>query len=117
MSNRVTTFLRRFFRAEQGSVAVMSAFLIPAAAGFICLTAEFGHSLIVKVENQRIADSAALAAANAYTSSGSTTTMTSVAQNVAALNGVAGTAATATIINSPRTAGSQAVRVVVSTQS
>ncbi|MDB5545287.1 MAG: hypothetical protein JWO64_2436 [Hyphomicrobiales bacterium] len=117
MSNRVTTFVRRFSRSDRGAVAVLSAFLIPAAAGFICLTAEFGRSLVVKVENQRIADSAALAAANAYTSSGSTTTMTSVAQNVASLNGVAGTAATASIITSPRTAGSQAVRVVVSTQS
>jgi Flp pilus assembly protein TadG len=117
MINKLTAYARRFSRADRGAVAVLSAFLIPAAAGFICLSAEFGRSLVVKVENQRIADSAAIAAANAYTSSGSTTTMTSVAQNVAALNGVAGTAATASIITSPRTAGSQAVRVVVSTQS
>ncbi|MDB5640757.1 MAG: hypothetical protein JWN07_74 [Hyphomicrobiales bacterium] len=117
MSNTFASFIRLFRRADRGSVAVMAAFLIPAVAGFVCLTAEFGRSLVVKVENQRIADVAALAAANAYSSTASTTTMTSVAQNVAALNGIAGTSATASVINSPRSAGTQAVRVVVSTQS
>lgn len=117
MSKPIAHFLRRALRAEGGAVPILSAFLIPAVAGFLCLSAEFGHGLAVKVENQRIADMAALAAANAYVTSGSTTTMNSVAQNIASLNGVSGSAATATLVSSPKTAGAQAVQVTVTTQS
>jgi Flp pilus assembly protein TadG len=117
MSNKLAKHAGRFLRAERGAVAVLSAFLIPAVIGFACMTAEFGRSLVVKVENQRVADAAALAAANAYSSTASTATMTSVAQNIATLNGLAGASASASIITSPRTAGTSAVQVVISTQS
>ena len=106
----------RFLRAERGAVPIMSAFMIPVVGGTLCLAAEFGIGLSSKVENQRIADIAALAAANAYASGGSTATMTSVAQNVATLNGAPAASASASVVTSPRTPGSQAVQVTISTQ-
>ena len=42
--------------------------------------------------------------------------MTSVAQNVVPLNGVAATAVSASLVTSPRTASSQAVKVTISTR-
>ncbi len=111
----IIAWLIRFARQRQGSVSVLAAVALPALIGFVALSAEFGHGLVTKVENQRIADLAAYAGALAYTATSSTTTMTAAAQNVAALNGIATSAVTASLVASPRTTGSQAVLVNVTT--
>jgi Flp pilus assembly protein TadG len=109
---------KRYARDEGGAVAVMAALLLPLLIGFIALVAEFGFGFAVKAENQRIADLAAYAGATAYTgaSSGNATTdMNAAVSRIATLNGISSTEATASVITSPRTAGSQAVSVTVST--
>ncbi len=82
-------FFSRFARHRGGTVSIIAALALPLLLGFVALVGEFGYGLVVKVENQRTADMASFAAALAYSSTNSTTTMTAVAQNVAVLNGVA----------------------------
>jgi Flp pilus assembly protein TadG len=110
------TSLRNFAGADRGAVAVMTAFALPVLLGIASLAAEFGHGLLTRTENQRIADQAAYAAAVAYSSTNSTTTMVSVAQNVAALNGVAASAVSATLVaSSPQTSTDAAIKVTITT--
>src|SRR5262249_7747474 len=64
------------------------------------------------VENQRVADLAAFAAATAYNPD-SSVSITTIADNVASLNGVAPSAVTAALVTSPTGSGKQAVQVMV----
>ena len=77
--------------------------------------AEYGNGLLHKVEDQRIADAAAFAAATAYGAS-SSNSITSAADAVATINGIPTSAISATLTNSPTGDGNQAVQVSVSTQ-
>jgi Flp pilus assembly protein TadG len=103
------------FRDRRGAVSVVAALALPVLIGFSALVGEYGRGLLVKSENQRVADLAAYAGALAYNATGSTTSMTSAADSVAALNGVAAASVTATLVNSPTGSGSQAVQVRVQT--
>ena len=80
------------------------------------LVAEYGHGLLTKVENQRVADLAAYAGALAYNTSNSTVDMTTAANNVAALNNIPSSAVTVTLVTSPSGDGQSAVDVQISTQ-
>ncbi|MHB8529382.1 MAG: pilus assembly protein TadG-related protein, partial [Caulobacteraceae bacterium] len=106
-------FTRRIDR--RGSVSVIGALVLPLLVGMTGLVAEYGHGVLVKVQDQRIADLAAYAGATAYNATGSTASMTSVIDNVAALNGVAAGAVTGTLVNSPSGDGNQAVHVAINT--
>src|SRR5262245_12130396 len=100
-----------FWRNQNGNISIIGALSLPILIGVVALVAEFGHGLLTRAENQRVADAAAYAAAVAYTSTTSTSTMTSVANRVAALNGISSTAVTASLVTSPKTATNQAVKV------
>jgi len=97
--------LKQYGRDERGSVSVMVAIILPALLGFVALVAEFGFGFVVKAENQRIADLAAYAGAAAYSSANSSADMNAAVARIAVLNGIASTAASASLINSPRTTG------------
>ena len=88
--------------------------MLPLAIGFGALVVEFGQGLLVKAQNQRVADAAAYAAALAYNATSSSTTMTSTAAAVAALNGVATSGVSASLVGSPSGDGNQAVSVTIS---
>jgi len=105
----------RFFSDTRGAIGVLAALMLPILVGFTALAVEYGNGLLTKGQNQRIADLAAYAGALAYSSSGSTTTMTAVAQNVAALNGIAASNVTVQLVTSPRTSSDSAVQVKIST--
>ncbi len=75
--------------------------------------AEYGHGLLVKTEDQRVADLAAYAGALAYNATATTASVTSAANAVASLNGVASGNVSATLVSSPSGDGNQAVRVSV----
>ena len=104
-----------FWRDRSGNISIVGALSLPVLIGVVALVAEFGHGLLTRADNQRVADLAAYAAAVSYTSSASTSTMTSVANRVAALNGIPSTAVTATLVTSPKTASNQAVHVQIQT--
>jgi hypothetical protein len=105
----------RFIRCRKAAVSVVVALSLPALIAFSSLVAEYGHGLLVQSENQRVADLAAYAGALAYNANGTTDSMTSAANSVASLNGVASGAISATLVSSPSGDGNQAVKVQVST--
>lgn len=109
------SLLRSFCRRRDGSVSVISAVTLPVIVGFLALGADYGYGLVVKTENQRIADLSAYAGALAYSNIGTTAAMTTAAQRLAALNGVAATQVTANLVASPRNAANQAVSVNIAT--
>lgn len=109
----IAGFLRAFRRAKRGSVSTITALSLPLLIGVAGLVAEYGHGLLIKVENQRVADLAAYAGALAYNTSASTTTMTSAADAVGALNGFSASALTVSLVTSPSGDGNQAVQVKV----
>jgi hypothetical protein len=106
----------RFSGCQRASVSIITGLALPVLLGFASLVAEFGYGLLTKVENQRIADLAAYAAASAYASSGSTTAAAATAQNVALLNGRGATNVTVALIASPRSANTQALQVTITTK-
>jgi hypothetical protein len=109
------SILRSFLSDRTANVAIIAAIVLPMMLGFTALVGEIGYSLLREVENQRVADEAAYAAALAYDSTSSNSTMVSVAQNVGVLNGLPATAVSASLVTSPRTPASQAVFVTVQT--
>ena len=100
---------------KKGSVSVIGALVLPMLIGSAGLVAEYGHAVLIKTQNQRVADLAAYAGATAYNSTGSTNSMTAVADNVAALNGISSGAVSASLVNSPSGDGNQAVKVTINT--
>ena len=107
----------RFRRDRRGNITIMGAVLLPVLIGMAALVAEFGHGLLVRVENQRVADIAAFAGAIAYGPASSTAAMNAAVSNVATLNGLPSTALVPSIVTSPSGSGNQAVSVQVSTSS
>ena len=93
-------------------VAAVSLPILIAVTGMV---AEYGNGLLHKMEDQRIADAAAFAAATAYGAS-SSNSITSVVDAVATINGLPTSAISASVANSPTGDGNQAVLVTVSTQ-
>ena len=102
-----------FARDRRAAVSIVAALSLPALIAFSSMVAEYGHGLLVKTENQRVADLAAYAGALAYNSNGTTTSMTSAANAVASLNGIASANVSASLVNSPTGDGNQAVQVTV----
>ena len=103
-----------FARDRRAAVSIVAALSLPTLIAFSSLVAEYGHGLLVKTENQRVADLAAYAGALAYNANGTTTSMTSAANAVAALNGIASANVSASLVSSPTGDGNQAVQVTVS---
>ncbi len=100
---------------KKGSVSVIGALVLPMLIGSAGLVAEYGHAVLIKTQNQRVADLAAYAGATAYNTTGSTDSMTAVADNVAALNGISSSAVSASLVTSPSGDGNQAVKVTINT--
>jgi Putative Flp pilus-assembly TadE/G-like len=104
--------LRGLLGDRRGSISVLSAFVLVGVIGVSALALEYGHGLLQKTENQRVADLAAYAGALVYNSTSSTASAESAANNVAALNGLSGDA-TPTVVTSPTGDGNQAMQVTV----
>ncbi|MCW2285369.1 hypothetical protein M2323_003324 [Rhodoblastus acidophilus] len=111
--------LLSFLADTRGGVMALSAFLLTGLIGFASLVAEFGAGLERQTENQRIADVAAYSAATYYGAntgaSNAMTTATLVAQNVAAMNGVASNYVSVSLENSPVDASKNAIKVSIAT--
>jgi hypothetical protein len=112
----VTGFLTRWARCRRASVTTVAALVLPAMIGMVGLVAEYGHGLLSKVENQRVADLAAYAGALAYNTTNSTTAMTTAADSVAALNNVPAGDVNVSLVSSPSGDGQSAVEATISTQ-
>ncbi len=99
----------------RGSVSVIGALVLPMLIGSAGLVAEYGHAVLTKTQNQRVADLAAYAGATVYNATSSTDSMNSVIDNVAALNGIPAADVTGALVTSPSGDGNQAVNVTIRT--
>ena len=107
--------LNRFYRNCSGNIAILSAVMMTALAGMGGLVAEYGDGLFNRIEDQRLADVAAVAGATNYAENTSVSAMNATVSRAATLNGLASSAAVASLVPSPTGDGNQAVKVVVST--
>jgi hypothetical protein len=112
----VIGFLSGLARCRRASVTTVAALVLPALIGMVGLVAEYGHGLLSKVENQRVADLAAYAGALAYNTTNSTTAMTTAADSVAALNNVPAGDVNVSLVSSPSGDGQSAVKATIATQ-
>jgi Putative Flp pilus-assembly TadE/G-like len=106
--------VRDVFGNTRGAISILAALMLTVVVGISALAVEFGHGLLTRVENQRIADFAAHAGALVYNSTSTTSTANSVVLNVASLNGLS-SGASSSVVSSPTGDGNNAVEVTVST--
>ena len=107
------SIFRRLFAAEGGTIMVLAAFALTAVMGMSGLAVEVGNGYSTKVRNQRVADMAALGAAQAYQANQSAATATQVAKDIVAASGLPASSAT---VNAPVTVnGVSAITVTVTT--
>src|ERR1700722_19039621 len=106
--------LIRFILDRRGNFSLMTAFMLAALAGTAGLVAEYGNGLFHRIQDQRLADAAAVAGATVYDETSSATSMNAAGANVAALNGLNG-CIHANLVSSPTGDGNQAVQVTVTT--
>jgi Putative Flp pilus-assembly TadE/G-like len=106
--------LTRILSDTRGAISVLSAFVLIGVIGVSALALEYGHALLQRTENQRVADLAAYGGALVYGSTGSTSSATSAASNIASLNGVS-SGVSPTVVTSPTGDGNNAVEVAVTT--
>ena len=106
--------LRRIAAHREGAVSIIGAFVLPALLVAMGLAVEYGNGLLHKLQNQRIADAAAFAAATVY-SQNSSASLTSVVDSIASLDGISSSNISASLVTSPSGNGSQAVLVTVTT--
>ena len=108
--------MNRLISQRDGAVGVIAAIFLPFAIGTAGLVIEYGHGVLEKIQNQRVADLGAYAGALAYNSTGTQTAMTSAALAVASLNGVAASGVAVDLVASPvGTPSTNAVRVTITT--
>lgn len=114
----ISGFLHRLAGDAAGAIGVLGALALVSVIGVSALALEYGHALLARSENQRVADLAAYGGALVYNASGdSSTDAESAATNIAALNGVSGNGVTLTpsVVSSPTNDGNSAVEVTVTT--
>jgi uncharacterized membrane protein len=117
---------RKLLRDERAAISALSAFSLAAVVGISALVVEYGHGLLQRSDNQRVADLAAYGGALAYNTiihsatgsvASATTSGESAATKIAALNGLTGEGVIVTpaIVTSPRLDGNTTMRVTVTT--
>ncbi|QGM45943.1 Tad domain-containing protein [Methylocystis heyeri] len=117
----ICTERKSFWSDVRGTVTILGAVAIPLLMGFAALAVEYGAGLLHQEQNQRTADLASYIAATyciANGNCGTTTTLAtarSMANNIAALNGVPAASVTVSLGNSPASTTSQAVAVTIQT--
>ncbi|HEY3637941.1 MAG TPA: hypothetical protein VGK90_07280, partial [Rhizomicrobium sp.] len=109
----LSRFIREFIRDRRGNIAILSTVMITSLVGVSGLVAEFGNGLLNRMQDQRIADAAAMGGGAVYNSTASSSAMSAAVTNIAALNGVASSNISASVVNSPSGDGNQAVQVTV----
>jgi len=105
----------QFLRDRRGNIAILSTVMITSLVGVSGLVAEFGNGLLNRMQDQRVADIAAMGGGTVYNSTSSTSAMTGAVNNIATLNGLPTSDVSAALVASPSGDGNQAVQVTVQT--
>lgn len=104
---------KRILAAERGTIMVMAAFALTAVMGMSGLAVEVGNGYSTKIRNQRVADMAALSAAQAYQTNQSAQSAIQVAKDVVAASGLPTDANHLTVTAPVQVNGTNAVQVTV----
>lgn len=104
------SILRRLVAAERGTIMVMAAFALTAVMGMSGLAVEVSNGYSIKVRNQRVADMAALGAAQAFQANQSVPAAIQVANDIVVASGLPLTAVQA---SSGTVNGVSAIQVTV----
>jgi Flp pilus assembly protein TadG len=107
--------IRNFVRDRRGNIAILSTVMITSLVGVSGLVAEFGNGLLNRMQDQRVADAAAMGGGTVYSSTASSSSMQAAVNNIATLNGIPTGDISASVVSSPSGDGNQAVEVTVST--
>ncbi len=112
---KILALLIDLLRQRRGSVTTVFLLTLPILIGMAGLAVEYGDALVVRTQNQRVADAAAYSAALAYNASGNDeAVMRNAATRIGGLNGLTGTATVAAaIVPSPADASRNAVQVTI----
>ncbi|MGH6888896.1 MAG: pilus assembly protein TadG-related protein [Rhizomicrobium sp.] len=106
--------LTSFLRDRRGNFSVLTAVMLTSLVGAAGLVADYGNGLFNRIEDQRVADAAAIAGATIYSETASGTSMGAAVTNVASYNGVTSGSVVSSLVNSPTGDGNKAVEVTVS---
>jgi uncharacterized membrane protein len=107
---------RRLLAAERGTIVIMAAFALTAVMGMTGLAVEAANGYSTKIRNQRVADMAALGAAQAYQANQSATVAAKVAQDIVAASGLSSNVNARVTVNAPvMINGTSAIQVTVTT--
>lgn len=109
------SILGRLLRAERGTIMVMAAFALTAVMGMTGLAVEIGNGYSTKIRNQRVADMAALGAAQAFQSSQSPQVAVQVAKDIVSASGLPTTSPTLTVKAPVTVNGTSAIQVTITT--
>ena len=104
---------RRILAAERGTIMVMAAFALTAVMAMTGLAVEVGNGYSTKIRNQRVADMAALGAAQAYQANQSAAVAIQVAKDVVAASGLPTDASHLTVTAPVQVNGTSAIQVTV----
>lgn len=113
MKPAIVNFISRLMTDRRGGVSVLGALSIVPLIGIAAISLELGQGYQAKITNQSIADAAALAAANAYSSTRTDAILTATAGETANANGVATSNIMVTRLSNYSPTVSDAVQVVV----
>lgn len=104
--------LRKYLGDRRGNIAILSSVMLTSLVGVSGLVAEFGNGLLNRMENQRVADAAAMAGGEAYAANQSASAVTTAVNRIVSLNGSSATVSSQ-IVTSPSGDGNDAVEVNV----
>jgi len=103
----------RILAAERGTIMVMAAFALTAVMGMTGLAVEVGNGYATKIRNQRVADMAALGAAQAYQANQSAPIAIQVAKDIVIASGLPADASHLTVSAPVQVNGTGAIQVTV----
>ena len=103
----------RILAAERGTIMVMAAFALTAVMGMTGLAVEVGNGYATKIRNQRVADMAALGAAQAYQANQSAPIAIQVAKDVVAASGLPVDASHLSVSAPVQVNGTSAIQVTI----
>ena len=108
--------LKGLLQNRRGNVAIITAIALPVLVAFVGMVGEYGWGLMLKSEDQRVADLAAYSGRpGLQLDPNHDVALQSAANSAAALNGLSASQLTASLVNSPSGDGNPAVLVTVST--
>ncbi|GGO90299.1 hypothetical protein GCM10011329_02280 [Stakelama pacifica] len=112
MQSKLAVFAK-LYADVRGAMAIIAALALPAVIGAAGLAVDLNRGYDQRIENQRVADAAALGAALAFSEKADPTLLTPVASDIARANGLSGVQVRAELLPDFPAKNTNSVRVTV----